>query len=149
MHDHATGGRGSAHWQLLRHGSERVATRPAYRVDRFEFERRGSVQHASDDERGARKMIAVTLANGSLPSRIAVATAVEPSQRTVVCSPSAGRPPCIQRMIAQPLRMFQIVPAANQATTATAAIPTRLVIMEGMIARPSPARGGRRCANSC
>ena len=87
--------------------------------------------HIQGVSRGSRKMTRVTLANGALPSRITISTAVEPSQRTVVRSPSAGRPPCIQRMSARPLRMFQIVPAANQATTATAAIATSSVMMDG------------------
>ena len=52
----------------------------------------------------------------ALPWRIVISTAVEPSQRTVVRSPMRGRPSCIQRISARPVRTFQIVPAANQAT---------------------------------
>ena len=83
-------------------------------------------------------MTSVTLAKGALPSRITISTAVEPSQRTVVRSPSAGRPPCIQRISSRPVRTFQIVPAANQATTATAAMAMSSVMAEAMIARPRP-----------
>jgi hypothetical protein len=48
----------------------------------------------------------------------------------VVRLPRSGKPSCIQRMSARPLRTFQIVPAANQATTATAAMPMRPLMAE-------------------
>ncbi len=42
--------------------------------------------HIQGISRASRKMTIVTLANGALPSRITISTAVEPSQRTVVRS---------------------------------------------------------------
>jgi hypothetical protein len=55
-----------------------------------------------------------------------------------------GRPPCIHRISARPVRTFQIVPAANQATTATAAIPMSSVMVDQMIARPPLIHGEMR-----
>jgi hypothetical protein len=58
-------------------------------------------------------------------------------------SPPPSGPPCIQRMSALPLRTFQIVPAANQATIATAAT----AMSSDMIAvndNTSASRGWRR-----
>ena len=40
--------------------------------------------HIQGVSRASRKMTIVALANGALPSRITISTAVEPSQRTVV-----------------------------------------------------------------
>ena len=160
MHDHATGARGLAHRPLARHARQRVATGPAGGVERFEFDRRGSAQHAADDERVAPAAAARERPPGQIARleeddqrdarrtaawrrAITISTAVEPSQRTVVRSPSTGRPPCIQRMSSRPLRTFQIVPAANQATTATAATPTSSVMADANDSTPV-ARGWRR-----
>ncbi len=167
MHDHAPGARRLVHRPLARHPWERVTTGPADGVERFELERRGLAQHASDDQR-----IAPSAAAPESPHPGQIARLEKDDQRRagerdlgVAGSPSRPRsspasarccarrapagPPCIQRMSALPLRTFQIVPAANQATTATATTATSSVMAEGTITRPPPAGGGARYASSC
>jgi hypothetical protein len=87
------------------------------------------------------KTTTVTVSNGGLARWMTISTVVEPSQRTVVLSPIRGRPSCIHRMTAEPLRTFQKVPAANQPTTRRAP-SVKTVIIRGLPGRRARSRRG-------
>ena len=101
--------------------------------------------HIQGTSRGSRKMTSVAWEKGGRAWRMTISTAVDPSQRTVVRSPSSGRPPCIQVMILRPWRTFQMVPATNQARIGIA----MAVISAVTRAASSPGSGPPRSASSC